>query len=264
MATSPNTKVSFTSSEQESLTHLSDLLHLIHHRNKNQHRRAVWYRHFQHFRKQLSAFVEEIAELNSVPSTHLEKKRKRSSDDVLRTRMAKRLTMWRDVWVAKWWAVFSQVVAEGRFAVVGLVLVAVLGEVGRVVGVTEGLEVMGEEEVRGGIERFGREMREEGGGGGVLGERGVKGKGDGKGEGEDMGVTVARDEGQGGDGETDEFRGIGSGAKSAAMSSSTEKTGKRPASPMKHGTEPPPKERKKKTKKRKSGNAIDDLFSALG
>lgn len=154
-----------------------------------------------------------------------------------------------------WWAVFSQVVAEGRFAVVGVVLVAVLGEVGRVVGVTEGLEAMGEEEVRGVIERFGREMREEEGGGSEK---------RGGGDGEDVGVAVARSEGEGGEDLADELGGATSEMKSAARDSSAEKTGKRTASHVKDGTEPTPKERKKKTKKRKSGDAIDDLFSALG
>ena len=52
---------------------------------------------------------------------------------------------------------FSQVVADGRFSVLGLVMLGCLSGVCRVVGVVEGLEVLGQEEVERVLEEFGRE-----------------------------------------------------------------------------------------------------------
>ena len=74
----------FSKNEQEALQHLSDILHLFHHRNKNQHRRSIWWRHFSNFRRQLDALVGEISGLLEVPNTHLERTRKKVKDKEMR------------------------------------------------------------------------------------------------------------------------------------------------------------------------------------
>ena len=91
--------------------------------------------------------------------------------------------------VARWQRAFSQVVADGRFSVLGLVMLGVLGGVCKVVGVTEGLEVEGQAEIERVLEEFGREAwgEDERGFGEVVG----------RGEDADGGVVVARgDEGE--------------------------------------------------------------------
>lgn len=93
--------------------------------------------------------------------------------------------------VAKWWWAFSQVVADGRFAVLGVVLLAVLSDVSRKVGMVGVFEAMGEEEVRKVLEKFGREEYGE-----VDSEReeGVKIKREKDGVDEDFGEVLRRNE----------------------------------------------------------------------
>ncbi|EME81974.1 uncharacterized protein MYCFIDRAFT_18376, partial [Pseudocercospora fijiensis CIRAD86] len=100
------------------------LLHLFHHRNKNQHRRSHWYKHMNTFRRQLQSLLSDLKTLNSVPSTHT----------------SARLEFWREVMVSKWQFAFSQVVADGRFSVLGVFLYSCLAEVGKLVGMTGMLE----------------------------------------------------------------------------------------------------------------------------
>ena len=127
------------------LTHLSSLLHLLHHRNKNQHRRSTWYRHLSLFRRHLSHLIADYITLLATPTTNLERARLRTQTPALQRRISKRLAFWQDVLVGKWQRAFSQVVADGRFSVLGLVMLGCLGGVCRVVGVVEGLEVLGQE-----------------------------------------------------------------------------------------------------------------------
>ena len=106
--------------------------------------------------------------------------------------------------MGKWARAFSQVVADGRFSVLGLVVLACLAGVCRVVGVLEGLEVLGQREVERVLEEFGGEVWGEGGnwsgsgGFGDVGDR-VGGVGPGEAFGErvarvDEGEVVAREE----------------------------------------------------------------------
>lgn len=57
----------------------------------------------------------------------------------------------------KWQHAFAQVTADGRFAVLGVVLLAALAQVGRIVGLVGVYESMGEVEVRRVLERFAQE-----------------------------------------------------------------------------------------------------------
>ncbi|KAF2719616.1 hypothetical protein K431DRAFT_211726, partial [Polychaeton citri CBS 116435] len=112
------------------------ILHLIHHRNKNQHRRSHWYRHFDIFRRHVNTLCSQITTLNHRPPTNLERARKRARDKDLQLQIRQRLDAWQDVYVAKWQHAFSQLVADGRFAVVGLALLGALAEVCEVTGIT--------------------------------------------------------------------------------------------------------------------------------
>lgn len=91
--------------------------------------------------------------------------------------------------------------ADGRFSVLGLVVLAVLAGVCRVVGVVEGLEVLGQREVERVLEEFGGEVWGEGSGGlGLSGSGsggGFREVGGGIAGGEAFGERVARvDEGE--------------------------------------------------------------------
>ena len=139
------------------LKHLSDLLHLFNHRNKNQHRRSIWFRHFSTFRKQLNTLVQDISEIREVPETHLQRIRKVKKDVARQQRLSQRLVLWQDVMVAKWHHAFSQTITENSFAVLGIFLLAVLSQVSQIVGVTARFEELGQAEVERAIEDFGKE-----------------------------------------------------------------------------------------------------------
>ena len=141
------------------LTHLQSLIHLLHHRNKNQHRRSSWYKHLSLFRRHLNHLLSDYNTLlpATPPTTNLERARLRTQTPALQARITKRLEFWRDVVVGRWMRAFSQVVADGRFSVLGLVMLGCLSGVCGVVGVVEGLEVLGQEEVERVLEEFGRE-----------------------------------------------------------------------------------------------------------
>lgn len=231
MATSQDS-LNITQEDQDQLQHLSDLLHLFHHRNKNQHRRSIWYRHFSLFRKQLTALCLSLTQLNTIPTTNVARARKKTEDVKTIKLLSERLGFWKDVMVARWQHAFSQVVADGRFSVLGLVLIAVLAETCRIVGIITEFEDMGQREVEKVLEEFGRE------------EWGAEEKTQDAQGGEDFGEVIRRDEQP-----TVNLK------PSPPLVASPP-----PAKTQKKRTlDPEPKPPKKK-KRKKGGDAIDDIF----
>lgn len=270
-----------TAANLENLTDLSTLLHLLHHRNKNQHRLASWYRHFGTFRRHLSRLLTHYTTLLAVPETHAARHRKKTQDVTTRAKITAELDFWTEAMVAKWCRAFGQLAADLRFGVLGIFLLAVVGEVAGVTGVTTVLEERGEREVVEAIKRFGREF-----------EIGDEGAADGNGMQrrrieEDVGEVVVRDslrrnvdENQGEavvrervtdperivTGEADERDTVDLVESNRLMSVPLEddervpavtKKRPRPAEPVKSTDE----QVKKKKKRRR--NAIDELFGSL-
>jgi hypothetical protein len=143
--------------DEQSLRHIADILHLFHFRNKNQHRHSSWWRSFSMFRQQLNRLLEDIFLLTDAPATHLARARKKAQNLKNRTRIQQRLTFWQSVLLTKWWHVFSQLVADGRFAVLGVVLLASLAQVCAINGLTADLEQLGQAEVEKVLEEFAKE-----------------------------------------------------------------------------------------------------------
>ncbi|KAK3676322.1 Ribonuclease MRP protein subunit rmp1 [Recurvomyces mirabilis] len=238
----------------EMLQHLNDILHLFQHRNKNQHRRSVWWRHFSVYKKRLEQIVSRLSELREVPSTHLARTKKQAEDESVKFHLQQSLGLWRDVLVPGWQHAFSQLAADGRFAVLGLVLLSVLAESCRLLGITAAFEDLGQHEIEQVLEQFGEEWQPgRAGPGGLDKQR------------EDVGEVIIRDAEVG----TDAVTGVTttSSAKAsgphdpASQSKGPEKAvssvhTKRPASKIIIGI-------KNKTKTKKS-NAIDDLFDGFG
>lgn len=253
MTTLSNTsplKTTYTSSDLTTLQHLTSLLHLFHHRNHNQHRRSIWYRHFSLLRKQVSSLTTSIASLNETPTTHLARTRKKARDPQVRASIQQRLVFWQDVMVPRWQRAFSQVVADGRFAVLGLVLMASLAEVCKVTGVTAALDEVGQGEVEGVLEAFAQETW------GIDGSEGMV-VGGGRERREDWGEVVERpavDEG--------DDAGI-----IKSHGAPEPRTTPPVAIEQKSQNIPeitPEAKTVKKLKRRRKANAIDDLFSGLG
>ncbi|GIZ47308.1 hypothetical protein CKM354_001040300 [Cercospora kikuchii] len=158
-ATVPSeTHFTISPSNLEHLTHLSSILNLFHHRNKNQHRHSIWFRHFCTFRQNLSTLLRDLETLNFVPTSHAAKAKKKATDPVLIERIRGRLDFWREILVAKWHLAFSQLIADQRFSALGLFLMGTLAEVCGIVGISKELEEKGDEEVRMAIEAFEEEM----------------------------------------------------------------------------------------------------------
>ena len=271
----------------DQLNHFSILLHLFYHRNKNQHRRSTWWRHFSIFRRHLSHLLSDYASLLSVPSTNLERTRKKARDQTIRARIEQRLGFWQNVLVPRWSRAFGQVVVDGRFAVLGLVLMSILAAVCAGVGLVARFEELGQVEVERVLEEFGREVwGGEAVGVSVEGEvEGLLGIGY-----EDAGRRVEREdngeavERQGDDGVTHSTIAASTvGMNGNELYTSTDEllddsieAVSKPKDSMKDQVEPitakktkkrpsalDPKAAKKVKKRKTTGDAIDDLFSGL-
>lgn len=244
------------------LKHLSAILHLFHHRSKNQHRRSIWWRHFSLLRRHSRSTLDDIKILRATPFTHLERAKKKPKDDKVVARNEQRLDLWRDVLVPKWQYAFSQIVADKQFAALGLVLMAVLAELCRIFGLTTAYEDLGQAEVERVLERFADEAWD--------GEGPATGNWN---RAEDVGEVISRDA---------EMNGIQQVSETGGTSTqplTTPPASDQRAQMIERTTDPSegyPKTRTKtfpehrierkptKAKKRKKGDAIDDLFSGLG
>lgn len=140
----------------ETIQHFSNLLQLFHHRNKNQHRRSVWWRQFSIFRTQLRRLNVTVQKLQEIPASHLAKAKKKSEDKQTLGRIEQQLAFWENVMVPKWHHAFSQLTADGRFATLGLVLLSLLAETCQITGITKCFESLGQAEVETILERFAR------------------------------------------------------------------------------------------------------------
>ena len=235
--------------DQNTLANLANLLQIFHHRNKNQHRRSSWWRHFSVFRRQLDTLTREYQSLNEVPATNLARVQKKKRDAQTEQRIQQRLTFWKDNLVNKWHHAFSQLVADARFAVMGLVLLAVLAQVCRVLGITAEIEEnIGPEE----SERILRNYRQDEYD--VLSD-GFVATNETHGFGEDFGEIVPRaplpEDHLPGDASKTEERTINN--KPYVPAVEEEKSRQSTATMTKKNTK----------KRKKSGNVIDDMFSGL-
>jgi ribonuclease MRP protein subunit RMP1 len=117
------------------LQNLHHVVHLVYHRNKNQHRRSHWWRHLNSFRRDLRT-------LSSVAST-AEPRRTGAANDSdpaalsLPPSMQRLLRRWATDRVPRWHAAFSRILAERRFVAVGLVLLAALAQAAELLGVRQ-------------------------------------------------------------------------------------------------------------------------------
>ena len=230
--------------DQTQLQYLSDLSHLFNHRNHNQHRRSVWWRHFSTFRKQLTLLARAYKSLGETPTTHVARIKKKEVDLQIVKTSEKRIEFWRSVLIPKWQHAFSQVVADGRFAVLGLVLVAMLAQLSHITGITQAYDELGQAEVEKVLEQFGREDWE----GEISAVTHLPTLTD------DLGEVVEREPVSGSEGVPSVAATQRQTRAGPSKISQIEKSRKRKATPID----------KPARKKRSKGNAIDDLFSGLG
>jgi len=219
------------------------LLHLLHHRNKNQHRRSLWYRALQSFLRELRRLLAALA----LPD---------------RASASARLAFWAATpLLAHWHTSFTQLVASTQFAALGLALLGVLARVCRVTGLAAFLVRRASEqgrvraereerEVREVLERFAGEVQLEGADLGVVVERNV---GRGEGEGGVGGVQA------GGSEVVAKLEVRGEDARGGESVGRKRKVVEAGGVSMENGA----KAKRKTKKKRKEVNAIDALFAGL-
>ncbi|EPQ64691.1 Bgt-4566 [Blumeria graminis f. sp. tritici] len=104
----------------------SRLLHLIHHRNHNQHGAACWYSRFNQLRRHITRLIREEA---CYTATCARGATQNAYGHKSRVALAQRIAFMRDILVPKCFVAFGNLVADSQYAALGLVLV---GELSRV------------------------------------------------------------------------------------------------------------------------------------
>ncbi|KAF2404153.1 hypothetical protein EJ06DRAFT_578854 [Trichodelitschia bisporula] len=311
---------SLTEAQTTELLNTTRILHLLHHRNKNQHRAQPWWRHFNMFRRQTTSLLTELSPVpktttkspptskpkptKAAPSGSKAKPKAPKTRSLLpsevraltaerQERAEARLRLWTEVLVPRWWKAFSQLVAGPQYGAVGVVLLAVLGRVGRILRLVEEFPVReGEEEV---LKELEKEV-EEGGDVGVRVEREENVTRPFAEEVRDSGVRMEREAEEPVEekkkGKTRKADAVVSTAKSTSLKKKREavlaaeglvetrmeemevdsrvevkrkpkKSGIEETAEVKAGLKRSMPSLKKKAKKKKKGDAIDDIFSGL-
>ncbi|KAH9872651.1 hypothetical protein J1614_005045 [Plenodomus biglobosus] len=127
------TLLAATSHDKAMLQDIHDLLNKIFVRNRNQHRRSHWWKSLHAFRKQIGLL---LADLDSKKSERAEK-------------LEARLRYWDNKCIHMWYYQFSQLVAVGPFAMLGLVMMASVARVCRISGITAVYEEIASGDVQG-------------------------------------------------------------------------------------------------------------------
>lgn len=142
------------------LRKLSHLTHILYVRNKNQHRRSHWWRHLNVFRRQLRALCEEVvpdppasATKLAIPSPGISLLDARPDvkyatvDFSLEVTGAgqQRIDAWDQIYLSKWYSAFGQILAERRFAALGITLLAVLSRISHIIGLNRFLAELADE-----------------------------------------------------------------------------------------------------------------------
>ncbi|KAF2798380.1 hypothetical protein K505DRAFT_394690 [Melanomma pulvis-pyrius CBS 109.77] len=117
--------------DKQALVDIHELFTRLFVRNRNQHRRSNWFKSLTQFRKELGHLVEDM---NSGKKAFIAEK------------IEQRLRYWDERCIHQ--CSFTQLIAVGPFAVIGLVLMASTARVCRVTGVTDLYEEIGSEDMK--------------------------------------------------------------------------------------------------------------------
>jgi ribonuclease MRP protein subunit RMP1 len=137
----PETEIKRARTAIEELNDLSHLTYLLYRRNKNQHRRSHWWRHFNIFRRQLNKLCLELESVKQPED------RNKDTPLELNAKADARVDVWVHLYIAKWYASFSQILAEKRFAALGVAVFALFARVCGLTGATAKLSEEGEVEL---------------------------------------------------------------------------------------------------------------------
>ncbi|KAJ4367011.1 RNase MRP subunit [Neocucurbitaria cava] len=119
--------------EKAMLHDIYELLDKLFARNRNQHRRSHWWKSLHAFRKQTGLLLQEMESKKSEREAKLEA----------------RLRYWDEGCIHQWYYQFSQLVAVGPFAMLGLVMMASVARICRISGITAVYEEIASGDVQG-------------------------------------------------------------------------------------------------------------------
>lgn len=122
-----------TPHEKAMLQDIYELLNKLFARNRNQHRRSHWWKSLHAFRKQIGVLLQEM-------------EGKRSERE---SKLVARLRYWDEKCIHQWYYQFSQLVAVGPFAMLGLVMMASVARVCRISGITAVYEEIASGDIQG-------------------------------------------------------------------------------------------------------------------
>ncbi|KAF2158175.1 hypothetical protein K461DRAFT_290420 [Myriangium duriaei CBS 260.36] len=250
-------KSTLSTTELSDLRHLSSLLHLAHHRNRNQHRRAPFYRYFLLFRRHLSRIIDLYTTLAYVPDTHTARHRKKAEDRAALARVQGEVDFLARTLVPRCEHAFGQLIADLRFGVLGVMLIGALAQSCGILGINAWYDDVAEQEVGEVLRQFEREEW-----GTVKGGAEV----------EDLGEVVKRERSPAAE-ESGTDRLASEKRVNAHSVGIVQRVPPEPLDRKKHTTKKtvkerpanfePVKEKKKKKKRKGGGDDIDDLFDGL-
>ncbi|KAJ4379172.1 RNase MRP subunit [Didymella sp. IMI 355093] len=120
--------------DKEMLVDIYELLNNLFARNRNQHRRSHWWKSLHAFRKQLALLFADM---------DTGKKSERP------IKIEARLKYWDEKCVHVWYCQFSQLIAVGPFAMLGLVMMASVARLCRITGITTAYEEIASADIKG-------------------------------------------------------------------------------------------------------------------
>ncbi|KAH6622358.1 hypothetical protein C7974DRAFT_415009 [Boeremia exigua] len=134
MPFSANALINASQHDKAMLLDIYELLNNLFVRNRNQHRRSHWWKSLHAFRKQLTILLSEM---------ETGKRSERSA------KIEARLKYWDEKCVHVWYCQFSQLIAVGSFAMLGLVMMASVARLCRITGITTAYEEIASADIRG-------------------------------------------------------------------------------------------------------------------
>ncbi|KAG0648282.1 RNA-processing rmp1 [Hyphodiscus hymeniophilus] len=126
----------------EELHSINQILHLTHHRNKNQHRLAKWWKSFSMLRRNLSKLFKELE--TNLQYTALSPKNKKTVES--REIVERRVRFLEDVLMERCYVAFGGLVADNQYAALGLMLIGTLARARKIIGPLRGQVMAGERE----------------------------------------------------------------------------------------------------------------------
>ncbi|OCL09110.1 hypothetical protein AOQ84DRAFT_405294 [Glonium stellatum] len=151
---STTTTLQLSATTIDELQGLSEMLQRIFVRNKNQHRRSHWWKALKGFKRDLGLVLAELAALHTAGPIGSIAATPSASKSAVARRLQARLRVLSEDKMHGWYMTFTQLVAAGQFAAVGLVLMAAVARVAKLLGVTDVYEEIASADMRAVLDRF--------------------------------------------------------------------------------------------------------------